>query len=309
MKRNLKIVIGFVVLLVAAAFVYWQFIKKGVVKDAVETAVQKQTDSMYYIHYESSNIDEVNGNATFNNIVLQSDSMQEKLYSNDTSVASTIFNVHIEQVNIKGANIPSFLQKNTVEADVIEIIHPVITIINTGKDAPIQLTGADSLALYDRITGKFKSIKAREIRIVDARIAFAKGKKDPHITLQDVSVTLKNLKIDSTRNYDNLVSYFIKDVVSTVKTVTINNEAKNKVLVFDNVEYNAPGRFLSIARIFQKDNGKNRVLVELKNNTVRGISTNDFILNKKIKADSLTTGGGLLTLSRGKKTGSSQGGN
>ncbi len=305
MKRSFKILIVFILAILLAGVGYWQFVKKGVLKDIVQTAVKKQTESLYYIHYDSSYIDEVKGDATFYKVVLQSDSLQEKLYTNDTSVSSTIFNVRIEQVNIRGANIPSFLQKSKIEADIIEIIRPVITIIKTGKDEPIKLTGADSLALYDRITGKFKSIQAKEIRIVDATIAFANGKKAPHTTLQDVSVTLKNFKIDSTHNYDNLVSYFIKDVVATVKIVSVNNEKNDKVLEFDNVQYNAPGKFLSIGRIFQKNNS--RVLLEFRNNSVKGISTNDFIVNKKIKADSLSSDGGVLTLSRNKSTGNKKG--
>lgn len=301
MKKPFKIILLILFIIICGAFLYWQFIKKGVVRNALEKAVVTQTDSTYYIHYESSNIDEINGNATFNNIVLQSDSLQEKLYLNDTAIAATIFNVHIQQLNIRGADIPSFLQKNTIEANSIEIIRPVITIIKMGKDDKIELTAEDSLALYDRITGKFKSIQAKEIKIVDAKIAFAKGKNSPHTTLEDVSVTLKNLKIDSTRNYDNIISYFVKDVVATVKSVNIQDFDSKRILVFDNLQYNAPGRFVSIGRAFQKDNANGRLLMELKNNTVRGISTNDFILNRKIMADSLTSDGGVVALTRNKK--------
>ena len=290
--------------LLVAAFIYWQFIKKGVIKDAIENAVSKGTDDSYYVKYESSTIDEIGGNATFNNIVLQSDSLQQKLYLDDTSVSATIFNVRIEQLKISGANIPSFLQKNKIEANKIEIIKPMITIIQTGKQEQAKLTAKDSLALYDRLTGKFKSIQAGEINIVDATIAFATGKKSPHTTLQDVNINLKNLKIDSTRNYDNLVSYFVKDVVATVKTVNTKNEKNGNLFVLEGVQYNAPGRFISIDRIFQKDTKSGQPLLELKGNTVRGISTNDFIINRKIKADSVTTNGGIVSIYRNKKAGS-----
>ncbi|MBC7868455.1 MAG: hypothetical protein H7X88_13050, partial [Gloeobacteraceae cyanobacterium ES-bin-316] len=305
MKKSVKITLVVLVLLLTAAFVYWQFIKKGVIKDAVENAVAKQTDSLYYIKYESSSIDEVNGNATFNKIVLQSDSLQEKLLTNDTSVSATIFNVRIEQLKITGANIPSFLQKNTVEANSIEIFRPVITIIKTGKIDSLTLSAEDSLALYDRITGKFKSINAKEIKIIDATISFTHSKKSPHTSLQGVNVSLKNFRIDSTRNYDNIISYFVKDIVATVKSVNVKDEKTNKVFIFEDIEYNAPGRFINIGQILQKNNSNDRVMLSLAGNSVRGISTSDFILNSKLKADSLVSNGGSISIFRSKKSSAS----
>ncbi|MCP9752534.1 hypothetical protein [Ferruginibacter sp. HRS2-29] len=304
MKKTIRIIVLAIVIILGGAFLYWQFIKKGVVKNALEKAVSNGTDSLYYVKYESSVIDELNGNATFTNIVMQSDSLQEKLLLDDTSVSATIFNVRIGQLKITGANIPSFLQKNTIEANRIEIIRPVITIINTGKQENVELSARDSLALYDRLTGKFKSIQAGQIDIVDATIAFAKGKKSPHTTLQDLSVTLKNLKIDSTRNYDNIISYFVKDVIAKVKQVNTTSEKTGQLFTFENIEYNAPARFLRIGKVMQKDPKTNKVLLQLTGNKISGISTNDFILNKKLKADSLVTEGGSVSIYRSKKAGS-----
>lgn len=304
MNKGLKIFLLFIGIALVGGFIYWQLVKKGVVRGAIEKAVTRGTDSTYYVKYESSVIDEVNGNATFNNIVLQSDSLQEKLYLNDTSVSATIFNVHIEQLKISGANIPSFLQKNKVEANTIEIIRPVITVINTGKEAA-AFTKEDSLALYDKLTGRFNSIQAGEIKIVNATIAFANGKKSPHTSLQDVNINLKNLKIDSTRNYDNLVSYFIKDVVATVKQITTKDDKKGNLFIMDDVEYNAPNKFISVARVLQKDTRNDKTVLQLTHNKITGISTNDFIILKKIKADSVSSEGGIVTIYRNKKTGGS----
>jgi hypothetical protein len=304
MNKGLKIFLLLTGIALVGGFIYWQLVKKGVIRGVIEKAVSRGTDSTYYVKYESSVIDEVNGNATFNNIVLQSDSLQEKLYLDDTSVSATIFNVRIEQLKISGANIPSFLQKNKVEANSIEIIRPVITIINT-REEEVKFTAEDSLALYDKLTGKFNSIQAGEIKIVNATIAFANGKKSPHTSLQDVNINLKNLKIDSTRNYDNLVSYFIKDVVATVKQITTKDDKKGNLFIMDDVEYNAPNQFISIGRVLQKDTRKDKAVLELRSNRISGISTNDFIINKKIKADSVSSEGGIVTIYRNKKTGGS----
>lgn len=103
-----------------------------------------------------------------------------------------------------------FYKKDKIQANRIEIYKPIITVISTGKNEIQKFTAADSLALYEKITGKFKSIQAKEIKITDASIAFARGKNSPHTKLLGVNINLQNFKIDSTRNYDNIISYFIK---------------------------------------------------------------------------------------------------
>ena len=299
MKNIYKFILSIIIVVAATGVIWWQYTKKGIVKSQIEKALVKGTDSTYYIHYDSSNIDELAGNATFYNIVLQSDSLQREIYTDDTSrFPTTIFNVQVERLSISGANIPSFLQKNTIEANSIEIVRPVITIINTGKDEKKSFTAADTLALYKKITGKFKSIQAKEIRITDATIAFVRGKKSAHTILQGVNIVLRNLKIDSTRNYDNVVSYFIKDIAATVKNVTINNEKANRLLVLEGVEYNAPGKFLGVKKITQTTIKTGKNILTLISNRVAGLSPNAFIINKQIIADSLTSAGGAILINR-----------
>ena len=302
MKKSVKLIIIIISVAFLGGLLWWQFNKKSIVRNEIKKAVAKSTDSTYYIHYDSSRIDAVAGNAMFYNVVLQSDSLQQQLYADDTSsVPATIINVHIERIAIIGANIPSFLQKNKIEANTIEILRPVITLISTGKDEPKKMTAADTLALYEKITGRFNSIQAAQIKIIDGTIAFARGKRSPYTTLLGINLDLKNLKIDSSRNYDNLISYFIKDVIATVKKVNVKNEKTEKLFSFDAVEYNAAGRFIKIDRFTQRYLSPNRLMIDLRNIRLAGLSTNAFILNDQLKADSLTTGGGLLAVYQNKK--------
>ena len=237
------------------------------------------------------------GNAVFYNIAMQSDSLQKKLYNDDTSgIGKQIFNVHIKKLEILGADIISILQRNKIAARSIEITEPVITIISTGKNESVKLSSQDSLALYEKITGRFHSIQAGEIKISNGTVAFAKGKKEPHIALQGINIDLKNLRIDSTRNYDHLVSYFINDIVASVKTATVKDE--RRALQFSNIEYNAPGRFLKVDRFTQKDLSDGSIMIYLANGRVAGLSTRAFIMNRQLSADSLSTDGGELHLLR-----------
>lgn len=294
MQKKIKIILISLAVIIAAAFVYWQFVKKGVIKDVLQKSISQSTDSLYKITYDSSYIDEINGDARFYNIVMQSDSLIKNIYSNDTSKAGSIITIRIKQLNILGANLPAFLQNNKVEARQIDIINPVINIINTGKEADRKFTKEDSLALYERITGKYKTIQADVINITNAHIYFANGFEAAHTKIDDLNVELKNLQIDSTRNYDNLVSYFVKDNIVTVKL--ISSASGKDTFFLKDVMYNAPGRFLRIAAVQKINSTDKQPQLELKDIRVSGISTNDFIYNSKIKADSLVSSGGLLKI-------------
>ena len=90
LKNFLKITLVIILLAAIGGWFYWQQHKKGIIKDSIENAISKGTDSLYFIHYDSSSIDEINGNASFYNVSLQSDSLQKQLQLFDTASSATI---------------------------------------------------------------------------------------------------------------------------------------------------------------------------------------------------------------------------
>ncbi len=305
MRKLLTIIFLMLLLAVAGGIFWWQSNKKAIVKNQIENAITKVTDSAYFIHYDSSNIDELSGNASFYNIVMQSDSLQKLSYLKDTvGIPATIFNIRIQKLQLIGANIPSFVNKNTIETNSIEITKPVITIIQTGATDESKFTAADTLALYEKLIGKFKSVKAGEIKIIDASVRFTNHKQVAKTSLTGINISLKSFAIDSSKNYDNIISYFIKDVVATVANIDIINKTSTKLLRFQHIEYNAIEKFLKIDKITQSDITFNKTLMQLSKNKIVGISTNAFILNKQLKADSLITDGGELVIFKKKNAGS-----
>ena len=299
MKKTIKIVLVIVVLAVAGGWFYWQQHKKGIIKNAVENAISKGTDSLYFIHYDSSSIDEINGNASFFNVTLQSDSLQKQLQLFDTASSATIYNIQIAQVSILGANIAGLLSNTSIEANSILIKQPVIYIISSGKKEKKILNSNDSLAIYEKLLGKFKSINAKEIVIANGVLNFADKTGAPNTAFRDININLKKFRIDSTRDYQNILSYFVKDVIAKVKEVYIKGD-KNQA-TFTDVEYNAPGKFISLKK-FQQKNSEDKIVFDINNTSINNIVTDAFVLQQQLKAGSLTSDGGILTFFRKQKT-------
>lgn len=292
LKKSLKIILIVLALALLGGWIYWQQYKKRIVKNSIESAISKGTDSLYFIHYDSSYIDEVNGNASFYNVTLQSDSLKRQLLLYDTASAPTIYNIQVQEVSIRGANIPGLLSNTSIEANSILIKRPVIYVINSGKKEKKGFNSNDSLAIYEKLLGKFKSINANEITIENGILNFADKTGALTTALQDINIQIKKFRIDSSRNYQNIVSYFVKDVVARVKQVYIQGD-KNRATFYD-VEYNAPGKFISLKK-FQQRNSEDKVIFDINNTSIKNISTDAFIINHQVKAEELASEGGMLT--------------
>ncbi|MEO7524361.1 MAG: hypothetical protein ABIT58_09720 [Ferruginibacter sp.] len=295
MKKPVKIILIVIAVIVAGAWLYWQYNKKSIVRNALENTVSNKTDNLYYIHYDSSSIDAATGSASFYNVTLQSDSLQKQLAEFDTSSAVSIYNVHIAEVSIHGANIPALLSNQKVEANSIRIVRPIIYIINSGTKKEKKFSGADTLAVYEKLLGKFKSIQAGEVIIADGQLNFTHKIAQPYVSLDGININFKNILIDSTKDYSNIISYFIKDVDVAVKKTFIKNEQNNSTLTFNGLQYNAAQRLLKLDNFQQQDDASGKVVFDINNTYLKGLNTDSFILNNQIKAEELLSGGGLVT--------------
>ncbi|CAN5812433.1 hypothetical protein BH11BAC4_BH11BAC4_10210 [soil metagenome] len=295
MKKAIKIIAGILILGLIGGWIYWQQYKKGIVRNKIENAVSKGTDSLYFIHYDSSRIDAINGNATFFNVDLQSDSLQQQLLKFDTAASATVYNVHIGQVSVKGANIAGLLSNNRVEAKSIELIDPVIYIISSGKKEKEKFTADDTLAIYEKILGRYNTINASQITVTNGKLFMADKTGNPHTSLTGISIQLNNFKVDSTRDYNNIISYFIKDLVAKVGEVKL--KTPRHLLTFSGIEYDAPAKMIRLKK-FQEVDSSGEIVFDVNNSIVSNISTDAFILNQQIKADLFKTDGGSIKLYR-----------
>ena len=301
MKKILKVIIALVAIAAVGGIIYWQMHKKGIVKNSIESTIEKKTDSLYYIHYDSSSIDEINGNASFYNVTLQSDSAQKKLLESTDSLPNALYRIAVAEVSAKGVDIPGLLQNRNIAASEIILIKPVIQVINTGADKPKSFTYNDTLQLYEKILGNFKSIKAGVINIQNGTVLITNKFGKPLTTIENINISLNNFLVDSTRNYDNLVSYFIKDVNVSVGNIQLPESANNTRVNIGKVMYSAPKKILQIGEIQQYKTGDTKAIADLKNIVFNQLNTDAFIKYRQLKAGLVTCDGGLITIFKKEK--------
>lgn len=294
MNKVLKVFFAVIGIAIIVAVVYWQYNKKFIVRKALEKSISKGTDSLYFIRYDSSRIDAVKGDASFFNVSLQSDSLQTQLAQYDTASAETILHVQVAEVSIRGANIPAMLRNEKMEANSIHIIRPLIYVIGSGNKKK-EFSKQDTLALYEKLLGKFDRISAGKIVIEDGQINFSDKIDTAYLAIQGVNITLRDVLIDSTKNYDNIISYFINDATVSVKKAVYKDKEKNTVLMLSDLDYDAASKQIRLRNFQQQARDSGAVLFDINNTVVDGVNTDAFILRKQLKANMVTTDGGMMT--------------
>ena len=301
MKIILRYLIAVIIIGAIAGYIYWQKNKKTIIKESIQNAIQKKTDSLYFIHYDSANIDEVNGNASFYKVSLQSDSAQKAMLNNNDSLPNALYNISIDEVTARGVDMSGLLRNNNVAAKMILLNKPVIQIINTRVDKPKPFTYNDTLELYQKIIGKFKSVQADTIQVVNGTVLVTDKKGKALTTLENINVTLNNFLVDSTRNYQNIISYFIKDVKVTVENIQLPESKNGSRINITKMLYDAPQKIVHVNSIQQYKAGNTTPVVDIKNVQLNQLNTDAFIINHQLKAGLISCDGGLITIYKKKK--------
>jgi hypothetical protein len=71
---------------IIAGYIYRQKNKKRIIKGTVQNSIKSKTGSLYFVHYDGSQMDEINGDASFYEVTLPSDSAQKAMLINGDSL-------------------------------------------------------------------------------------------------------------------------------------------------------------------------------------------------------------------------------
>ena len=218
------------------------------------------------------------------------------MLKNDDSLPNALYTISVAEVTAKGIDVAGFLQKQNIAAKSILLKKPVIQIINTGVDKPKPYTFNDTLELYKRILGQFKSIRADTINVIDGTILIMNREGKALTTLENIDISLNNFLVDSTRNYQNIISYFIKDVKATVENIQLPESANGTRINISKLIYDAPEKIVQVNSIQQYKSGNTTPIADLKNVQVSQLNTDEFILHQHLIAGKISCDGGLVTI-------------
>ncbi|MBK7762906.1 MAG: hypothetical protein IPI46_05970 [Bacteroidetes bacterium] len=293
MKKVIKIFLSILILAGIAGYFIWQNKKHQVAKEFIMDSVTDLSDSLYSITYDSSMIDEINGEAYFENIVLKTDSAQLHQLRLSDQLPDVLVEVFIKSISADGIDIPLALNEKKLFANKIIINEPRIVITHTGKKS---FKYEDSMALFKKILGNYNSIHAKSIEVVNASFIDKSADEIIHTQLANLSISFNKIIIDSTKDYKNVVSYFINNMKANAKLLYINQPNRNGAIAFDNITYNAIEKNISIDKIssFKESITEERFI--LNSIKLEDINVKDFIDYNTLNVGNISTGNCVLTL-------------
>ncbi|NOT52710.1 MAG: DUF748 domain-containing protein [Chitinophagaceae bacterium] len=209
-----SIVIFFLVAIVSGLW-YWNTHKKRIIKNKLETVIQEKSGGLYKIKYDSLSIDEMDGYLSISNMNLSYDSARYTELTKQGHEPSILLNIHIPEISVSGVKTPKALIGDEIIGRKLEIKNPVINIMytNPGKDSS---QAVPPKAIYEQILGDLDLIKADSILISGAQITTSNFKtKKTGMQLQDVNITLVDVKVDSSSSTDSTRMFFSKETSFT----------------------------------------------------------------------------------------------
>ena len=111
-RRGKAIMAGILLILVIAvtlAIVYWNAIKKQLIRDQVKSKVREKTERLYNIHYDNMELNEVGGNLSISNLTLQYDSARYLVMKEKKDEPPMLFRIEIPSITVTGIQTPKAL--------------------------------------------------------------------------------------------------------------------------------------------------------------------------------------------------------
>ena len=154
MKKKRLTVIGIVLLAIALVIAggiwYWNTHKKSIIRAELDKAIKDKSDGLYKIHYDSLELDEMNGSLSVSSFTLVYDSLKYEQLKNEPKEPYLLFNISIPQIRMAGIQTPRALIDKEISGRHVTIMNPVIEILYTGKDSSRSLPDKE---IYEQILG------------------------------------------------------------------------------------------------------------------------------------------------------------
>lgn len=202
----------FFIAAIAGGIWWWNTHKKAIIRNKLETAVRKKSNGLYKIKYDSLKMDEINGYLSISNMTLLYDSVRYMDLEKQGKTPSILISIHIPKITVSGVKTPRALIDDEIVGRKLELKNPVINIMytNSGKDSS---RAAPPKEVYEQILGNLDLIKVDTVLITGAQIITSSFKtKKPGIQLQDISIVLVDVKVDSASSTDTTRMLFAKEL-------------------------------------------------------------------------------------------------
>lgn len=216
-KRTLLWIV--IALALGTAIFWFTSSKKKILRNAVVKTMQKKTDSLYRITYDTSEIDEISGDAYLKNVRISIDSVKwAKLVAIDSAPGLTL-SLRIAKITVRGLKELRLLTGHALDVSAVIIEQPSLRLDKWGASPGKSENANDTVELYKRLTGQFSFLRAKLISVKGGNLLVVNHSVTDSLTVRGINAEVDNFLVDSVHDYHNVISYFVKQAKASVDSV------------------------------------------------------------------------------------------
>ena len=212
--------------------------------EKLQQLVKQGSNGLYNLSVHEVNPDVLNSTVGISHAMLVPDTAALKEFAKTNHLPSEVFKIESDSIWITGLGIKDILSKDVIDVKTIHIYRPVI---NVYSEKASNDENRDSKTLYQRLMNQMKHIGIG--RVIIEKGTLIHHSKNKSTKFDDIAISLSNIAIDSTTQYDHKRFLFAKeaelslnnysvptsDHLYTFKIGTISVAATKQLLVAKNI--------------------------------------------------------------------------
>ncbi len=231
---------------------YWNTHKDAIIRSKIEKAIQEKSNGLYTINYDSTDMNELQGNLSFYNMHLAYDSAKYLAAEKKGIAPPLLFTIDIPEISVSGVSTSRAMSNNEIVGQKLIIKNPVIDLFYTyqGKDAGTNMPTDE---VYKEILGGLKLVQVDTIVLSEATIRTMNKKTGKILTEgRNINITLLDVKIDSAAFEDKSRMMFSKSVSINVGNIKWASSDKLYNFNIGNISLNSVTNTMNVARFDMK---------------------------------------------------------
>ena len=260
----------------------------------LQQLVKEGSGGLYNLSVHEINPDILNSTLGISKTLLSPDTAAMKQLDLQKKLPDDIFKIKADSIWIDGLGVKDVLSKNVIDVKTILIVHPVIDVYSKAKT---YNQVKDTKTLYQRLMNQMKHIGIGKIMIQNAVFVLHDIEKNKNRTFNGVAVSLSDMVIDSTTQFDKTRFLFAKEAELSLKNYVIPTSNNLYDFKIGSVSVNASKRVLMAKNItlepryskqeFQKHitTMQNRYTLSVSSIEFKNINWWSFLNKKNLQSD------------------------
>jgi hypothetical protein len=200
---------------------------KPILTERIKETISSSSDSLYTIDFSDVDISLASGDVSFKNIVFKPDSAVYQRLKAEGKAPRHVYQVELDALTLQHVHPWKVYYKRELEMTALILNNPKVRVFfENVSEKPDTLKAKKTV--YQHLSKYLKSLVVGSIILKDVNFKYIdRTLPDPEVAaLENASVTIKDLRIDSASQHDTTRFYYTKDILVHIKDYKLQTKDK-----------------------------------------------------------------------------------